>query len=192
VVRRANFCAQAEVCALVANAMRLDGCQSSLARDRRGKVGRGPRLFGSLGAQRIWASHRVRVWVTSVGEPSLWRTIAIVALTCTACSDTALQCGQVNAAVTVSVSLGRFDDSGQRADRHMALGVTMFFVALASLLFSAQPRCGSRAARRAVDPRGQSSAARRRRAPWHAPSRRDPARRRRPRLSAHLWNAQGA
>jgi hypothetical protein len=46
---------------------------------------------------------RVRVWAISVGQPSLWRTIAIAALPSTTCSGTALQCVQVNTAATVSV-----------------------------------------------------------------------------------------
>jgi hypothetical protein len=48
----------------------------------------------------------VRVWAISVGQPRLWRTIAIVALPSTTCSGTALQCVQVNTAATVSVCIG--------------------------------------------------------------------------------------
>jgi hypothetical protein len=51
-------------------------------------------------------------------------------------------------------------------------------------------RCRSPVARQAVDPSGQSSAGRRRCAPWHAPSRLGPARRRRPGLSTHLLDAR--
>ena len=43
---------------------------------------------------------------SSVGQPRLWRTIAIVALPSTTCSGTALQCVQVNTAATVSVCIG--------------------------------------------------------------------------------------
>jgi hypothetical protein len=53
----------------------------------------------------------VRVWAISVGQLSLWRTTAIVALPSTTCSGTALQCVQVNTAATVSVCIGTLEDS---------------------------------------------------------------------------------
>src|ERR1700682_5920861 len=55
-----------------------------------------------LDVQRTWAGQRVRVCAISVGQPSLWRTTAIVALPSRTCSGTALQCVQVNTS-TVSV-----------------------------------------------------------------------------------------
>jgi hypothetical protein len=61
------------------------------------------RSIASTRSARTWAGQRVRVWAISVGQLSLWRTIAIVALPSTTRSGTALQCVQVNAAATLSV-----------------------------------------------------------------------------------------
>jgi hypothetical protein len=63
-------------------------------------VGRPPRRSAHLGGPAR------AVWAISVGQPSLWRTIAIAALPSTTCSGTALQCVQVNTAATVSVCRG--------------------------------------------------------------------------------------
>jgi hypothetical protein len=47
-----------------------------------------------------WPGQRVRTWAHSVGQPSSCRTIETFALPSTTCSGTALQCVQVNSAVT--------------------------------------------------------------------------------------------
>ena len=59
-----------------------------------------------LDVQRLWGGHVCGSGHQASGTGS-WRTIAIMALPSTTCSGTALQCGQVNSAATVSVSLRR-------------------------------------------------------------------------------------
>src|ERR1700681_2603785 len=66
-----------------------------------------------LGVQRTWAGQRARVWASSVGQPSLWRTTAIVALPSVTSSGTALQAGQANTS-TVSVCFAAGTDHAIR------------------------------------------------------------------------------
>jgi len=88
-------------------------CEVLCARDNSAVAGSACRTARRLVAATPSAQgQRVRVWANSVGQPSLWRTIAIVALPSTTCSGTALQCVQVNTAATVSVCLDKRTGNG--------------------------------------------------------------------------------